>query len=539
MIENQQRERLREDQERALRSPPASDSVDLNAIKPPVSVPDLGVPCRDIQRIELTGDTVNVPAALRAQVTQDYAGRCLGVSDIEAILSLFTKSFIERGFVTTRVYLPAQDLRSGRLVVTIVAGKIENYIAEGDRGRSIWLRGAFPASPGDLLNLRDLEQGIDQINRLGSNDARLDLRPGSQPGQSIVAVINEGRFPLHLFTSTDNLGANATGRNGLSATVTADSLLGLNEMLALTRRQSAFPFDGAHRSDSTALNVQLPVGYSTFSLNLSQSNYTNTLTLPSGISLVATGRVDSWSIGADRVIYRDRGTRMHLSATLGMMSSKNWLDGQFLQVSSRKLSFLSVGVSGFTHAFGGAANARVGVVRGLSWFGGLRDASDLPDDLPHAQATKFTLEVGYDRRFRLGGVALVWSAQGSVQRALDTLYGSQQILIGGPSTVRGFLNSSLTGDNGYYVRNELSLPWRLDARWLGALSGRAYTGFDWGNVTNRAADVPSGSLAGVTLGLGLNWKGSSLDASLARAVRAPSALMREGTLCYLRLSTAF
>lgn len=535
IIENQQRDRLREDQERAMRALPPPGGTNLDTVEPQVQVPDIGGACRDIREIELKGDTQYVSDDLRARITADYVGRCLAATDLEAILALLTKSFIERGYVTTRAYLPAQDLRSGKLDVSVIAGTIERYEIESDR-KGAWAYGIFPGNPGELLNLRDLEQGIDQLNSLASNNARLALRPGTMPGQTIVAVQNDSTFPLHLFASLDNLGTAATGRNAASATLTFDSPLGLNEMFALTRRQSAFPFDSGHKSDSTAVRAQMPFGYNTFSVDYSQSNYTNTLTLPSGQSLAATGKTGTWNFGADRVVFRDQASRVAVSARLTMQESKNWLGGAFLQVSSRNLTFLDVGVNAFTQALGGIFNGRLAMVQGLAMFGALHDPADLPGDLPHAQFNKFTLDLGYNRRFNFGGAAVTLSTQFSGQRANDTLYGSQQILIGGPSSVRGFLNHTLAGDTGYFVRNEVGLPWQLSFGATGTVAGRFYAGFDFGNVTNRAAGVPSGSLSGATLGASLFWKAVSLDAFASRAVRAPSSDMREGTLLGLRLS---
>lgn len=533
IIESQQRDRLREDQERALRALPPPGGTNLDTIKPQVAVPDLGVACRDIHEIQFSGDTGHLPDDVRARIRQDFTGRCLGASDLEAVLAQLTKSFIDRGYITTRAYLPAQDLRTGKLDVTIVEGTIERYDIDGGR---VWPRGVFPGNPGDLLNLRDLEQGIDQINGLASNNARLDLQPGSKPGQTVVVVQNPATTPVHLFLGADNLGTAATGRNAASATVTLDSLLGLNELFAITRRQSIFPFDSGHRSDSTAIHAQLPYGYSTFSVDWSQSNYTNTLSLPSGQTIKADGRTDTYSFGADRVVYRDQASRVAVSARLTMQSSNNFLGGEFLQVSSRNLTFLDFGVSAFTQVFGGIFNGRFGVVQGIAALGALHDPRGLPEDLPHAQFNKLTLDAGFNRRFDIAGQALTISSQLSGQHADDTLYGTQQILIGGPSSVRGFQNFTLAGDNGYFVRNEVGLPWQFAAGVAGTVAGRFYAGFDWGNVTNRAPGVPSGSLSGATLGINVFWKTATLDAFASRAVRAPSSQFREGTLYGLRLS---
>src|SRR5690606_32109328 len=99
-------------------------------------------------------------------------------------------------------------LRSGVLEITVVEGTLERMeLQQSGRNWPKPLLGlAFPVRPGELLNLRDLEQGIDQLNSLGSNNATLDIQPGSEHGQSVVVVKNQARRPIHLFTSADNLG---------------------------------------------------------------------------------------------------------------------------------------------------------------------------------------------------------------------------------------------------------------------------------------------------------------------------------------------
>lgn len=538
IIERQQQDRLREDQDRAMRALPPPGGTPLDQIKPQVSVPDIGAPCREIREVRFVGDISQLPESLQQRIQTDNAGRCLGVAELEAILATLTKSYIDRGYITTRAYLPAQDLRSGVLEVTVVEGRIERFEVTGGNERAQWVRGAFPASPGDLLNLRDLEQGIDQVNSLAANNAKLDLRPGSTPGQTVVVVENPATFPVHLHASLDNSGTRATGKLNASTTVTFDSLLGLNELISITRRQSVLPERWDHKSDSTGLRAVLPFGYSTFSVDASESNYTNVLRLPSGQSLASEGTTVSRSVMADRVVYRDQASRISLAARVGTQSSRNWLGGEFLQVASRDLSTLDLSASAFTRVGGGILNARMGYVKGLKAFGALRDADTLDVGLPHAQFRKLTLDLGFSRRFDIGSRAFTLSSQFSGQRAYDTLYGSQQMLIGGGSSVRGFLNNVLSGDNGFYVRNELSMPWQVALGNGAPLQGRIYTGLDAGRVSNRARGVPSGSLSGATLGAAFQWKTVSLDVFASRAVHLPSTFKREGTLYGFRLSAS-
>lgn len=539
LIERQQQELLRADQERARRAAPTRPGADLRDVQPQVTVPDLGVACRDIRIVRIDG-AAQLPADVRAQVERDFAGRCLGVSDLEAALALVTKSYIDRGFITTRAYLPAQDLRTGTLEIRIIEGTIEEFRINATREGSVWARGAFPARPGDLLNLRDLEQGIDQLNRLASARAVLDIQPGSQPGQSVVVVQDPAVLPINLFTSFDNYGTPATGRRNASATVSLDSVLGLNEMMSFTRRQSV-PSDDDHRSSANAAQFSIPFGYSLLTLDGSHSQYDNRIALPSGSTIVAGGQTVTRGGTLDRVVFRDQSSRVSLFGRLATQDTQSFLGGQYLGVASRKLATADLGASGFSSVAGGVANARLAYVKGLSGFGALRDPQDLADDLPHAQFRKVNLDLGFSRRFDVGGQPLAWSSQFSGQRAYDTLYGSQQFLVGGVTSVRGSRLSVLSGDNGYLLRNELSLPWQAAlaaAGAGGAISGRVYVGYDFGSVSNRAPGVVSGSMSGLTLGTAVAWKGLSVDVFAARALHVPAPLVRERTFYGLRLSYA-
>lgn len=536
LIERQNLDRLREEQERALRQQPVRpEGADLKRMQPPVSVPDLGAACREVRELHIDGAPLLSDATRRA-LEQRYTGRCLGTKDLEGALGELTRYYIDKGYVTTRAYLPAQDLRSGTLAITVVEGRIERYEVrnQGRAGARVNTWTAFPASAGERLNLRDLEQGIDQVNSVGSNAATLDLAPGSQPGQSVVVVNNTAGFPLRLFTTWDNLGTPSTGKNAASATVSADGLLGLNEVISLTRRQSA-PEDREHKSVMTALRVSVPIGYSTLSYDASESSYLNMLSLPSGRQLASEGRTLTQSLALDRVVYRDQAMRVSVSGRLTRQDSRNFLGGEFLSVSSRVLSTMDLAVSGFAQMGGGILNARVGYVKGLKGLGAMRDLGDLPSSSPHAQFEKYTLDLGYARRFELAGQPLAWSTQFSGQYSGYTLYGSQQILIGGPSTVRGSLLNALAGDSGYFVRNELARPWTFGDG-AQSIAGRVYVSYDFGSVRNRAPGVPSGSMSGVTLGASAQWRGVSAEVFASRALHLPGSFAPESTLYGVRLS---
>jgi hemolysin activation/secretion protein len=72
-------------------------------------------------------------------------------------------------------------------------------------------------------------------------------------------------------------------------------------------------------------------------------------------------------------------------------------------------------------------------------------------------------------------------------------------MIGSLYSVRGFNRSSLSGDHGFFVRNEVGMRRPFD---LAGVTGsvRPWLGLDYGRVYSRNEGVPEGALTGLALG---------------------------------------
>ncbi|MGG4661824.1 POTRA domain-containing protein [Providencia vermicola] len=71
----------------------------------------------------------------------------------------------------------------------------------------------FPHLIGSLLNLRDIEQGIEQLNRSVSAHYTIDIQPGTESGYSRVVIQKQARnIPLTSPLSLDNSGNKSTGK---------------------------------------------------------------------------------------------------------------------------------------------------------------------------------------------------------------------------------------------------------------------------------------------------------------------------------------
>lgn len=154
-------------------------------------------------------------------------------------------------------------------------------------------------------------------------------------------------------------------------------------------------------------------------------------------------------------------------------------------------------------------------------------------------------------KFNLG-LPFNWILTADGQYSFQNLYGNDQFSIGGEWTVRGYRDNVISGDNGFYVRNELRTPMdRLVpnilteksfmnkwGKWsVNSALGRTQLGIfgDYGYVENAHKITPdpydsnSGAMAGI--GAGLYYSGQYLNWSLAysRGLSAPKYIQtRDG-----------
>ena len=537
IIQRQEQDRLQRDLEEARRRAERVDGLDTQKLLPKIDVPAIGAVCRDIGIITLTG-TTKIPGWEQKVITDKFVNRCLNVGDIENLLAEITRLYIERGFVAARAYLPPQDLSKGSLIILVIEGAVEKIVIEDGDSKSVSVLNVFPGVEGAVLNLRDLEQGIDQINRLSSNNAQLDIQPGDNPGASRVVVRNQPGFPLHFYLSTDNQGSASTGDKQTGITATADNVLGFNEMFSVTRRESLPRDRGRKYSASDTLSLSIPYGYSTLSLSSSYSVYDSTIRVPSGLELIASGNSKTDNVRLDRVVYRDQSSRASMSATLTTKQSRNFLDAQLLGVSSRSLTVLDLDGTVSTVLAGGIISLDLGYAKGLDKAGALKDPDNLPFSAPRAQFGKIKAGFNYARPFSLVGKNFSFNSQFTSQKAESTLYGSEQISIGGIYSVRGFVTNTLSGDDGYYWRNEISArqPVVIGNETIGT---RLYMGYDSGAVRNRAANVPEGRLTGMVIGVSANWRGASWDLFATRPLSLPDNMTKESSQTWFRVSYSF
>ncbi|TCV95673.1 POTRA domain-containing ShlB-type protein [Luteibacter rhizovicinus] len=204
-----------------------------------------------------------------------YAGRCVGPKGVQAIRARTAALIANRGYVTTRIALPEQAVAPGVLRLAVLPGTVGNIrLAHGSQDET-W-RTAFPIRPGDLLNLRDIEQGLEQIKRLSSQDANVDIAPGRLAGESDLVIAMRRSRPWHVVATLDDTGSRATGRLQAGLNLALDNPLRLNDLLSVGINRN-LPASSRHGTRGTNASYSVPMGHWLFTASLYDYAYRQTV----------------------------------------------------------------------------------------------------------------------------------------------------------------------------------------------------------------------------------------------------------------------
>ena len=509
-VEQQQQQLLRQNQQQRESLERATPS--LHAAMPAQPEASDG-PCFSIHRIALDGATLIDPRQ-QQKIVRPWLGQCMDIARITKLVNIISDWYISRGYITSRAFLTEQDLSGGQLNIVVLEGRLEAIRLEGETPRM--LKMAFPGRVGGILNLRDIEQGMEQINRLRTEPVQIEILPGTQAGYSIVNLTAKPEFPLSVSVSLDNSGQKSTGEDQLSGVLTANNMLGLADKWFVSGGRSS-DFASAYDAQNFQAGVSVPFGYGLLDYSYAWSNYRTTIR-NQGFNWLSTGDTKTHRLNASWVVFRNGEVKTGIAAGVVQRSSRNWLNDAPLQSSTRNLSSLILGITHTQKMLGGVATFNPTWSHGMPWFNAETD-EDKSGDMPRAEFRKWSLNASFQRPVARNAW---WLTSAYGQWSPDRLYGSERLTLGGESSVRGFKEQYLSGDNGGYWRNELGYS-LFTLPVIGAVSATVAVDGGW-LEKDRQDRFASGTLWGASVGLNSAGRGYSSQISVGTPLHYPDWL---------------
>lgn len=425
---------------------------------------------------------------------QRYRGQCVGREGLNLIVHRVMVRILDAGYSTTRVVIAPQDLSSGVLKLDLIPGVISDIRFADTATYGTW-RNAFPTRAGDLLNLRKLEQGLEQMKRVPNQDADMQIVPGKSTGESDVVITAKREKFWALSLSADDSGLKSTGQYQATASLSIFNPLGLSDIFNVSYSHDINGHTSQYGTHGSNASYSIPWGNWTFTATASQYDYHQQIA-GAFSTLVSSGNARTFDVKAEYQFYRNQVQKNTLEFRVGKYFSEAFVDGSELDVQHRDNSFAEIGWE-HKHYLGPAQlDSTLAYRWGVPWFGAQPDLPGVGAGTPtyyyHIETFNATLNVP----FSVAGVSMRYTGTVSAQNSPSVLYPTEYFSIGNRYTVRGFDgNTTLAAEKGAFIRNDLEFPI--------AQTGQAvYVGLDAGEVFGpQAHDLLGRRLAGAVIGL--------------------------------------
>jgi hemolysin activation/secretion protein len=462
----------------------------------PVPIPEITV-----QRIEVTGSTVFEQSQLNP-ILQQYEGRSLSSEELEGVADAITQLYLNQGYLTSRAVV-LQGMTNGVVEIRVIEGSLEKIEVEGtQRLNPDYVRSRVQLGAGTPLNTSKLEE---QLRLLRANplfeNVEASLKAGTQLGKSIVVVRVTEANPIEARVSVDNYSPPSVGSERLGVSFRDRNLTGIGDELA-----ASYYHTTTSGADVLDLSYRLPLNAKDGTLQLRVAPSRNRVTQSPLDALDIRGKSQLYEISYRQPLVRS--PREELAVSVGFA----YQDGQTFTFAgptpfgigpeadgTSRTSVIKLGQEYVRRDVQGAWAVRSQFNIGT----GLLNATTNPDPIPDGQ---FFSWLGQVQRVQVLNPDNFLILQADVQLTPDSLLPSQQFVIGGGQSLRGYRQNVRAGDNG--IRFSVEDRITLERNEAGEATFQLAPFFDMGGVWN-VSDNPNQLqrqrfLAGV--GVGLIWQ---------------------------------
>ncbi len=413
---------------------------------------------------------------------------CLTATQINNIAVNLQNNIIANGWITSRILITNQSLKSGVLNFSIVKGYFNN-IKSSHKANMFT---AFPIKTGDILNLRDLEQGLDNLKRLPTVNAKMNIIPSQKQNMSDIEVQwRQRKIPLRLNLSLDDSGSKLTGKYLGTVSVSWDNPLHINDIFSVSYthnissgKKEIDPKGNIDKGKTYnySLNYSVPFGYWLASGKLSYYFY-DQIVAGANRNYHYKGSNKNINLDISRVIYRDSKHKITLKGEVWFKDAKNYIDDAEIKVQHKKNAGYKAQLSTRSYFSKGTLTTSLGYKGEVKSWDNVNKSKIL------------TMNIDWDMPFNIHKKKFNWYSKLNAQLMLNKLTSYDFFSIGSRYNVRGFdASQTLSAEHGWYLRNDIS--------WLYSDNHQLYLGLDIGKVFGKSVQHrPSTVLSGTTLGL--------------------------------------
>jgi hemolysin activation/secretion protein len=455
-----------------------------------------------VTHLQIDGNTAFDHATLHALVA-DGEGRTLTLTELNTLAQRITDYYHAHGYPLARALVPAQTLSHGTVRITVVEARYDQVqLHNRSRVNDGLLRATLaPLRAGDVVTQSSLDRSLLLLGELPGVSPHATLSPGTGAGTSSLDVVADAAPMVQGNVFMDDAGSRYTGRLRVGGNLDINNPLRHGDQLNLSALTAGGDMSYGRLGYQYTLNGQgtrLGAAYSALAYSLGGPLD----------DLDAHGTAHVASAWLAQPLLRTRNSRMDVRLQFDHKRLRDRIDASALRNDRHGNHWMAsvdgqysddFAGGGFTSGSLSLGHGRLGFDRGAA----AAAAADAATARTQGSYTHWNASLARMQSLN-SNTRLYASVSG--QHSNRNLDSSEQFLLGGPGSVRGYDVSSVAGASGWLGTVEL----RRDLDWdcAGHCEGSVFV--DHGSVRINADPWLAGRnhFDLNSAGIGFNWIGA-------------------------------
>lgn len=442
--------------------------------------------CLPFQSIRFSGFTLIDPTPFAPQ-----KGECLNEKRLNQLSQDITQAYLALGYIHNPFQF--QNNHSGDLIMRVDEGRITEITSDSP---SLNFTMLYPHWQNKPPNVKDLDQALDQANKMIGSQVSVDVFP-QKDGAISLHFTNQQKAKITTFIGINNNVSKRYGRWQTNLGVNIDNPFGLSDTLYLN---TSHTLKSVHRdfNRSASLYYSLPYGYWTFNAFASLSQFNSQIPLQH-IVAEQKGRTFQAGMNANYTFHRGENHISNLTAQLSHSNSHTYFQQSLIRIQSPIITKAKLAISHLQLLECGSLSADLSYERGLTRFTTVNNQST---ELPQGRFNKWNLDLYLNHYPQLFGEVWHISHRLLGQYSQEPLPSIEQADFLGRYAIRGFNNIAYSAEKSLVFRNNIGRIFTLNQWQL-----EPYLLFDLGMQKSTSPNAVS--QRALAYGTGINISRSS------------------------------
>ncbi|MDJ0576305.1 MAG: ShlB/FhaC/HecB family hemolysin secretion/activation protein [Xenococcaceae cyanobacterium MO_234.B1] len=448
-----------------------------------------------IENLVIEGSTITPKIN---SILSPYLNQTIPLREVSTIQRAINQFYQNQGYLSSYAIIPLQNFEDGIVKIQVIESRISQIKVKSNSHLSDnYIKARLKKSLNSVpLKLETLET---ELRLLQQNPlierVKAEIRPDLELGYSLLFLTIKESPTTTISLSADNDQSPSSGESRATLAIERRSLLLGGDLIKL---QSSF----SEGLEKYQINYDIPLNSADGMLSLNYENNQSDIVEEPFDDLDINGDVKRFSLSYRQPLFRSSTKEWTFIGNFDITTVNSFLFGDLpfsftpgAENGFYKISALRWGFFRQTRSTSEVLILGSFLNVGLDIFGATHN-----NNLPDGQFVTWQSQARWIKAFGDNrNTQLVVNCK--AQLTPDELLPSEQFVMGGIDSVRGYRQNLLIADNGFSGSIEGRIP-LFDSQSIGLLQLTPF--FDIGTVwNNQSQEIESGTLA--SLGLGLRW----------------------------------